>query len=125
MHGVSFHCQSSSDEYLGIIKRSHSPQEDGCRMQPSPEYWSQGSVSGKGPSSLSQRFFSLAVSSNLVEYRQHAVVSCPFKHCHTVVTGTYMYVNYLIYLIRVSKRLYIILSFVKSICLAVFHENFF
>ncbi|XP_045065929.1 interferon regulatory factor 8-like isoform X4 [Coregonus clupeaformis] len=37
--------QSSSDEYLGIIKRSHSPQEDGCRMQPSPEYWSQGSVS--------------------------------------------------------------------------------
>lgn len=121
MHGVSFHCQSSSDEYLGIIKRSHSPQEDGCRMQPSPEYWSQGSVSGKGPSPLSQRFFSLAVSSNLVEYRQHAVVSCPFKHFHTVATGTY--VNYLINSIRVSKCLYIILSFVKSICLAVCHED--
>ncbi|KAJ7995049.1 hypothetical protein DPEC_G00255860 [Dallia pectoralis] len=36
--------ESSSDEYLGIVKRSHSPQKDGYRMPPSPEYWSQGNI---------------------------------------------------------------------------------
>ncbi|KAL1007333.1 hypothetical protein UPYG_G00085140 [Umbra pygmaea] len=37
--------ENSSDEYLGSMKRSHSPQKDCYRMQPSPEYWSQGNVS--------------------------------------------------------------------------------
>lgn len=36
--------ESTTDDYMGIIKRSHSPQDEGSRMQPSPEYWPQGSI---------------------------------------------------------------------------------
>ncbi|KAM6979606.1 interferon regulatory factor 8 [Aplochiton taeniatus] len=39
--------ETSNEEYMSIIKRSHSPQEEGYRMQPSPDYWPQGSISGK------------------------------------------------------------------------------
>lgn len=35
--------QCSTDEYMGLIKRSHSPLEDTCNMQPTQEWWTQDS----------------------------------------------------------------------------------
>ncbi|KAJ3593911.1 hypothetical protein NHX12_006244 [Muraenolepis orangiensis] len=36
--------EASNDDYPPAIKRSHSPQEDGCSVKASPEYWSHGSI---------------------------------------------------------------------------------
>ncbi|XP_041123510.1 interferon regulatory factor 8-like [Polyodon spathula] len=37
--------ESSVDEYLGIIKRSHSPPQEACRSQPQQEWWLQPNMS--------------------------------------------------------------------------------
>lgn len=37
--------ESSSDEYISIIKRSHSPMDENSNVQPSQEWWHQGSPS--------------------------------------------------------------------------------
>ncbi|KAK0135128.1 Interferon regulatory factor 8 [Merluccius polli] len=36
--------EASSEDYPCAVKRSHSPQEDGCSIQASPEYWSHSSI---------------------------------------------------------------------------------
>lgn len=38
--------QSSNDEYMGILKRSHSPLDEGSNMLSVQEWWQQGSHNG-------------------------------------------------------------------------------
>ncbi|KAK3549078.1 hypothetical protein QTP70_031200, partial [Hemibagrus guttatus] len=38
--------EASTDEYTGIIKRSHSPMDENCNVQSPQEFWQQGSPNG-------------------------------------------------------------------------------